>query len=117
MAAQERPSANVSGAGESDRRAAARLPQDALLRCSLGQICDLSLTGMRIRCRRLPTSSLLRVQVSDGRTVLNLRAEVVWVNKLGFRKYEIGLQFLEVPPDVRKAISGMAMYNRFSRSM
>jgi hypothetical protein len=100
-----------------DRRAAARLPQDALLQCSLGQICDLSRTGMRVRTRRLPDASLVYMQLSDGQNSLRLKAEVVWVNKLGFRKYEVGLQFLSLSTQELATVSRMAMYNRYNRTM
>ena len=105
------------GPGAADRRNAARLPQDALLQCSLGQICDLSRTGLRVRARRLPEASLVYMQLSDGQTSLCIKAEVVWVNKLGFRKYEIGLQFLGLTPPELATVSRMAMYNRFNRTM
>lgn len=113
---QARPHA-PSPATADDRRAAARLPQDALVRCNVGTVCDLSRTGVRVRCKRLPSSSLLHLALSDGRRQVTLKAEVVWVNKLGFRKYELGMHFLGPTPDEIRIISQFAMYNRFNRTM
>lgn len=110
------PEQTQDGGSVDDRRHTARLPQDALLRCNLGKICDLSREGIRIRCKRIPTSSLLDLHLTDGREKLTLNAEVVWVNKLGFRKYEIGLHFRDLEPRELQIIAQFAMYNRFNRS-
>lgn len=100
-----------------DRRHSARLPQDVLLKCNLGEICDISKTGMRIRRKGVPRNSLVSVNISDGNEQLQIQAEVVWVKKRGFRNYEMGLQFIDLSGSDLAVISRFAMYNRYNRTM
>ena len=93
-----------------DRRVYPRLPQ-ALLETNFGPVLDLSLSGMRIRCAKPPIGEVDVELVGSGEWV-PLRAEVVWVRKIGFRKHEAGLRFLNVSPETAKQLTRISLTHR-----
>ena len=91
-----------------DRRAHARLPQEAL-KCNLGEVLNLSLGGMRVRCTRAPKNNVVEVELTyEGETMI-VQAEVVRSNKVGFRKHELGLRFLDVDPETAKQLTRVSL--------
>ncbi len=106
-----------AAADTGDRRIAPRLPQDSLVHCDLGVVQDISRTGMRLRCKHLPTHSRIVIHLSGPGIDLKVPTEAVWVQKLGFRKYELGLHFVDISDAVRQSITGLAMLNRDRRTM
>lgn len=93
-----------------DRRVYPRLPQ-ALLETNFGPVLDLSLSGMRIRCAKPPIGEVDVELVGSGEWV-PLRAEVVWVRKIGFRKHEAGLRFLNVSPETAQQLTRISLTHR-----
>jgi signal transduction histidine kinase len=98
-----------------DRRLHGRLPQE-LLRCNLGVVLDLSMGGMRIRCTKAPKGRL-DVEIDDVEGPVRLQAEVMWSRRLGFRRYEVGLYFPHVPPDVARQLTRVSLNHRLRRLM
>ncbi len=96
-----------------DRRAHGRLPQE-LLQCSLGPVLDLSMGGMRIHCSRAPKGEV-DVELLDLEHPVSIRAEVMWARKIGFRKYEVGLNFPHVGPEVAKQLTRVSLNHRLRR--
>jgi signal transduction histidine kinase len=96
-----------------DRRAHGRLPQE-LLQCNLGQVLDLSMGGMRIQCNKVPKGRL-DVELHDIEGTVNLQAEVMWSRRLRFRKYEVGLYFPHVAPDVARQLTRVSLNHRLRR--
>ncbi|MHC4430025.1 MAG: histidine kinase dimerization/phospho-acceptor domain-containing protein [Planctomycetota bacterium] len=96
-----------------DRRAHGRLPQE-LLQSSLGPVLDLSLGGMRVRSAR-PLKGELDVVLMDLEEPVTLRAVTMWTRRLGFRKHEIGLSFLKMPPEVAKQLTRISLNHRLRR--
>lgn len=91
-----------------DRRQFGRF-RGTRLGCNLGKVMDLSGGGMRIRCStRL--SSQMNVKLWTAKRQLTVPAKVAWVRRLGFRKYEIGLEFLDMTPETRQDLSTFAAY-------
>ena len=80
-----------------NRRAQGRLPQE-LLRSNLGPVLDLSMGGMRVRCTRARKGDV-DVELMELEEPVKLRAEVMWTRRQGLRRYEVGLKFLDVPPE------------------
>ena len=79
------------------------------LGCSIGRVIDLSGGGLRIRCStRL--SSQMDVKLWTAKRQITVPAKVAWVRRIGFRKYEIGLEFLDMTPATRKDLSTFAAY-------
>ena len=96
-----------------DRRAHGRLPQE-LLQCNLGSVLDLSMSGIRVRCTR-PPKGIVDVELMDLEDPVNLKAQVMWIRRLGFRKFEVGLNFLDVPPDVARQLTRVSLNHRLRR--
>jgi signal transduction histidine kinase len=98
-----------------DRRAHGRLPQE-LLKCTIGLVLDLSMGGMRVQCNKAPKGRL-DVEIEDHEGPVKLQAEVMWSRRLGFRKYEVGLYFPHVPPDVARQLTRVSLNHRLRRLM
>ncbi|MCZ6612353.1 MAG: PilZ domain-containing protein [Planctomycetota bacterium] len=96
------------------RRASGRLRQEAL-DCNLGAVLDLSLGGMRVRCNRPPKGEI-DVELMGSEVKLTLRAQVVWTRRVGFRKYEVGLNFLRLPAETSKQLTRISLNHRVRRS-
>jgi hypothetical protein len=101
--------------GDDCRRRTGRLHQEAVT-SNIGKVLDLSATGMRVLCRRK----------LEGRTAVSIRGlgaqiavfgRVAWVKKRGMMKYETGIEFVDVPPDVCRQLSGLALTNRERRAI
>lgn len=98
---------------EDDRRAHGRLPQE-LLKSNLGPVLDLSMGGMRVRCAKAPKGRV-QVELEDADGPVRVQAEVMWTRRLGFRKYEVGLYFPHVPPNVAKQLTKVSLNHRLRR--
>jgi signal transduction histidine kinase len=96
-----------------DRRAHGRLPQE-LLQCNLGPVLDLSMGGMRVQCTKAPKGRV-DVELMDVEGSVKIRAEVMWTRRLRFRKYEVGLYFPHVAPDVAKQLTRVSLNHRLRR--
>lgn len=92
----------------SDRRKFGRF-KGTRLGCNLGRVMDLSGGGMRIR-RATRLSSQMEVQLWTAKRRMALQAKVAWVRRIGFRKYEIGLEFLDLTPEITQNLSTFAAY-------
>ena len=103
--------------GTDDRRQAARIRQDTLLKCNLGEVLNFSKSGMRLRRKRIPTRSNVFVKISDGERSVKVNADIVWVRKIGYRSYDLGLQFIDPSREQMKLITELAMFNRCRRTM
>ncbi len=99
----------------SDRRTPARLPQESLV-CDLGPLLDLSIGGMRVLCKRRREGSL-KVRLWAFQFSMNLDGQVVWTKHLGFRRHEIGVQFLNVDDDTAKILSRISAIHRMRRAI
>ena len=91
-----------------DRRAHARLPQEAL-KCNLGEVLNLSLGGMQVRCTRAPKDNVVEVELSLEGETMKMQAEVVRSTKVGFRKHELGLRFLDVDRETAKQLTRVSL--------
>jgi PilZ domain len=91
-----------------ERRRSGRL-KGRSLRCNRGEVMDLSAGGLRIRSSRR-YSSKLPVQLWTPTRRVTVPAQVRWVKRLGFRKYEIGLQFYDLTPEQANHLTAFATY-------
>ena len=87
-----------------DRRSKIRIAQTEL-HCSLGRVMDISSTGMRVTCRRVPKEKWVSVDLNTTVDPVPVQVEVVWARRLGFRKYEVGLQFMEPSSELDELVS------------
>lgn len=81
---------------EAERRRDARLKQRAL-QSSLGPIADLSRSGMRVHSTRRLRGTVRVVIHNRTGPHLQLKARVVWCERLGFRRHMAGLEFIDPP--------------------
>ena len=110
------PLANVYKAeSEADHRACGRLTQEAVV-SSLGPVLDLSSTGMKVQSRRVPKGRS-RVILQAAGTTMAIVCETRWAKKVGFLKYQVGLEFIEVDEQLRTVINQVAMNHRARRTM
>jgi hypothetical protein len=75
--------------------------------CEFGEIVDLSADGMRIRQRggaRVKQNDQIVISISFMSNEVQLKARVIWSRKTGFRRREIGLQFVELAPQVKSTL-------------
>ena len=66
------------------------------LQCTLGEIKNLSATGMAILCRKAPPHRV-EVLIGNGEEHICVSLTRIWVKRLGFRKRLIGYQFIDPP--------------------
>lgn len=82
-----------------------------MLECSLGRVTDLSASGMRVqRPSRLENriGEHVGVVLAHLEGELHLRCRVRWLRASGFRREEIGLQFLNVTPQLERNLYAIA---------
>lgn len=82
-----------------------------LLECLLGEVQDISASGLRVRSRGKPVVKVgecMILTLQSVSTRLELPVEVVWVKKVGFRRYDVGLRFGDLPRAAREALTIMA---------
>ncbi len=70
---------------------------------------------MRVQCNRPPKGEI-DVELIGSDVKLRLRAQVVWTRRVGFRKYEVGLNFLRLPEDAIKQLTRISLNHRVRRS-
>jgi hypothetical protein len=78
---------------------------------SLGDVLDVSSTGMRVRCKggaSCQKGDELVVRLEALTRPVDIKARVAWVRRTGFRRRELGLEFCEVPAEVRRELAQLA---------
>ncbi len=81
------------------------------LKCNLGRVLDLSSGGVRLLSRR-KLRGWHEITLADSDGGVRIEAEVKWSRRLGLWKHEIGLQFLNVTPDVATKLTKLVSNNR-----
>lgn len=80
--------------------------------CSLGDVADYSASGMRVQfsAKKLTIGEGQVQDVTihgvDGDFVV--KAKVVWIRKRGWRKFELGLQFIGIDAKSRANLAALA---------
>ena len=93
-----------------ERRKAGRI-KGGKVSCNWGSVIDISGGGMRVRSPRRLRGRLEVVIWTHHRRV-TVRAEAVWCRRVGFRKYDVGLQFLDVTEDIKRELTAIGLYAR-----
>lgn len=89
----------------------------ATVRCELGEVTDVSATGMRVMASGKPPVKpggvlALRIRFGDG--ALQLQAQVRWVRRRGLKRHEMGLHFVQVKPGMAKVLEAIARFGMAS---
>lgn len=99
--------------GQDPRRADPRQTTDTLS-CPLGEVMDISASGVRILCKTKPpftegAVSTIKFAFKGGQLPVSVQER--WRKRKGFRGgYEIGLKFVSNPPNVMKAIGSLVKF-------
>lgn len=83
----------------------------ANLTCTLGEVVDISDSGIRVRCKGKPdveTGQITTLHIECNNKACTLAAKIVWTHRIGFRVYEIGIEFSNLTPELRAALEGAA---------
>ena len=59
----------------------------------------------------------IEVELFDLEQPLILKAEVMWSRRLGFRRYEVGLNFVDIPSHVAKQLTRVSLNHRLRRML
>ncbi len=81
------------------------------LQCNRGRVKDISAGGMRLQSSRR-YSSKTTVDLWTATRRVTIPAHVVWTKRIGFRKYEIGLEFQDVTKEIAEHLTAFAAYLR-----
>lgn len=95
--------------GDENRRAGRLRCQS--IKCSLGQVVDLSGTGLRVQCKGrpgVPVNEPFGLTIHAPTGVVTAPVTAVWVRRVGFRTYEIGLRFGELGDDAKRQLAVIA---------
>lgn len=81
----------------------------------LGQLVDISSTGMRLKCAKKPNfdvKQILPIQICNDGQCVKVSAQVVWIRKTSFTGNEthVGFRFVDVRPGVQKALDQFAEF-------
>lgn len=90
---------NASNVAHDDRREAIRVAQNEL-ESSFGQVLDISVSGIRVVCRHVPKDEQVEFQLNTTVDPITVTGKVVWTQRLGFRKHEIGLHFINASKEL-----------------
>jgi len=99
-----------------ERRRPGRMVSAGVL-CRLGEVVDISATGMRIRHKGLgwfKVGAVVNLTLETQDAKLTVSATIRWVKKVRAGVYEIGLEFLPLTPEQLDGLWELAFSaNRF----
>lgn len=79
--------------------------------CTLGEVLDLSASGLRVRATgKLPVRKgdafSMTIETLDGPMLAPVR--IAWIRRVGFRRHEIGVTFVETGEALARALGTLA---------
>jgi hypothetical protein len=107
----KRRSANGGAASGESRRAERH--RTNLLSCDLGDVVDISNTGMRLRCASKPpvrSGQVLTIKLQSAQVRLPIAGQVVWIKRKGLKTYEVGLRFVNMTRSLKAAVESLALF-------
>ena len=93
-----------------ERRESGRFNEETVA-CNLGSVMNLSAGGLRLLSHRR-LNGILSLELWDTHRGLRLCGKVAWCRRIGFRKHEIGVEFLNVTPEIAGDLATIAIDNR-----
>lgn len=94
------------------QRAEERFTTDQLT-STLGEIIDLSGSGLRVRrndTKGIDIGKVFPVTIKSSQCQITLKSRVIRIKRTGFRQVEIGLAFVEIKPGLRNALHHLARF-------
>ncbi|MEM6750381.1 MAG: PilZ domain-containing protein [Planctomycetota bacterium] len=100
-----------------ERRGGGRIGMEGV-KSNLGPVCDLSITGVRVRRRwfRPAEGKRVKLTITDGQHCVVIRGEVKRRDEDVHGKY-VGIAFVDPTPDQQAAIRQLAESGRRKRTM
>jgi len=83
------------------------------LSCHLGDVADMSAGGMRVSREGKPAverGAVLQIALKTATQKVQVGSRVVWVRRVSWKRWEIGLQFVGVAPAVAEALVELARF-------
>ena len=80
-------------------------------KCTLGEVLDLSASGVRVLIRgrvRLKKDSVTPMLLEIGDAVAPVKAKVVWISREGWFRHTAGLQFVDLTPEQKAKVAQIA---------
>jgi hypothetical protein len=81
------------------------------VQCDLGPVVNISAAGLRVRCRHkpiIPSGQPFAMEVSSTFGRFRVGAQLAWIQKCGWFKYEVGLELIEVGEQGRQILGEIA---------
>jgi len=78
-----------------------------MVKCSLGEVMDVSASGLRIRGRKVPKryqKEPIRLRIGGATGKVSIMAKIVWSKRVGLRCYETGLELIEASDELRQSL-------------
>lgn len=96
---------------------AAEVRRHGRLRCNmlnstLGEVLDLSAAGLRVRHRgwpRITVGEIVPLVLSVASSEVRVEARIVWMRRTGFRRHEIGVEFINLDAATRSCLSDISL--------
>lgn len=83
-----------------------------LLHCKqLGEVLDLSASGMRVLVKggcQAKVDDLLSTELEFEKIRLPIQARITWVQRVGFRRHHVGLEFVNLTPELVEGLRSLA---------
>tara|TARA_B100000683_G_C12261160_1_gene461648 strand:- start:261 stop:626 length:366 start_codon:yes stop_codon:yes gene_type:complete len=93
-----------------DRRRHGRI-RCATLTTRFGIIEDMSASGMRVTCkgwRKPKIGTILNVDIKHPKGIAIVECQIVWIKKVGLRKYEAAFKFIDLDPEHQRDLLAAA---------
>ncbi len=80
------------------------------VRCSLGELQDVSVAGMRVMMRRVPPRAghMFTTHLEGTGIAANVAGVVRWVRRNGFFRYHVGVEFVGLDPAAKSAVARLS---------
>lgn len=90
-----------------ERRHNGRIKAERAVACNLGEVLNLSSGGMRVHAaRRLRGRH--KVELWSATASVQVWADVKWAKRDGLRRFDVGLEFLDVTPEIAAQLARFA---------
>ena len=117
----QNPPSPADDATQQNHRQKGRLPVEYLTcwhrKRVFGRAVDLSLSGTRIfRKGNLPfkDDEVFDITLGWNDTQLDLKAKIAWSRKVGFRRYLLGLEFVDLQPESTRVLQHLGRVSKVS---
>jgi hypothetical protein len=105
------PSDDLFDESGPERRTSDRYAPD-WLQCSCGHVLDVSSSGLRLLATR-SMSGEHELRLWGNESSMSLIGRVMWSRRLGFRRHEVGIQFIAIDDETAAALDAMSSGHSF----